>query len=533
MPNKIASKKVNHASIRGGKTTNATRMQKRGSKCAEGSFLCKPNCEKAQSTKSTNSRKGRLCNSEKEPPSSNIRNRIYAFTINNYTEEIIADIYSFFKKSTKSTSKNTLLGGLFTREVGESGTPHLQGALKFEQPLLFTSIRKFCPAFEKAHMEPARKEWIANVKYCLKSIKFGHIENILYCDEYNETIMKCLCGIFVDHKDYIISLYSECIKYFDFVNGTSNKKKELEKKKSEDEELAENNRLFLDNLLGSTKPLNNSKILASSLKNWQLEVIKIYKQTPDERSIHWFYDKFGGAGKSTLAKFFYQNYKDDGIAFVCGKSADIKCNIMDLLEVNNKLRLIIFDIPRTSEGYVNYQAIEELKNGLIFSTKYVPRSANYSPPHIFIFANFLPNLNVMTLSRWKIYNISMDIYSHGYELDDPIESDDIEGCTGYDDINFFNFKNDTYTKSQKKLLAEALEKSNAPNEPKKRNTEDELEKSNAPNEPKKRNTEDELEKSNAPNEPKKRKCNDNFFDVIDHFPEEDLKINYNGIFKRN
>jgi hypothetical protein len=470
-----------------------------------------------KSTSSTTLEKGESCNSEKGLPSNNNRNRIYAFTINNYTDDIIRDIYSFFKKSTKSTNKNTLLGGLFVREVGELGTPHLQGALKFSQPILFTSIRKLCPAFEKAHMEMARKEWIANVQYCLKTIKYGNIENILYCDEYNETIMKCLCVIFEDHKNYIINLYSECAKYFDMINKTKSKKI---KAVDIDKEIILANRAEQ----GIRKPLDRGIIRYGSLSVWQKHFVDIFLDTPDRRTIYWIYDKFGGAGKSTLARYLQQT--NDDVITVCGKSADVKYLVKQKFDTTDGegIRLVIYDVPRTSVGYISYTALEEIKGGNINSTKYECGNIMIPYPHLFVFANSLPDMNAVSNSRWKIYNVSMDIYCGDYDPADPFENGEF---FPYNDTQFFNFKNDTYTKSTKKTLDEFLENNNnKKTETDKNNTTDDVE-IDISTDTEEIEPEEKIEKKE---EPKNKQKNKDFFDIV--LNPEDFKtpIRFTGQF---
>jgi len=56
---------------------------------------------------------------------------------------------------------------LFGEEVGTNGTQHLQGVVKFNNPISFTSIKKKLP---KCHIEKC-KSWKSSLTYCCKDGK--------------------------------------------------------------------------------------------------------------------------------------------------------------------------------------------------------------------------------------------------------------------------------------------------------------------------------------------------------------------------
>lgn len=84
----------------------------------------------------------------------NTKKRAWVFTWNNYTEEDVLYL-------TTGLSKDRYL---FGEEVGNSGTPHLQGVVYFKSPRSFKSVRKF---FKNNHIEPC-KNWKASLNYCSK-----------------------------------------------------------------------------------------------------------------------------------------------------------------------------------------------------------------------------------------------------------------------------------------------------------------------------------------------------------------------------
>lgn len=84
--------------------------------------------------------------------------KLWCFTLNNYSE---SDIASVIKVVSSNSSNKWIIG----REVGESGTPHLQGFIHFTKKLRFTQVKKI---HNQAHWTKCRGTEIENVAYCSK-----------------------------------------------------------------------------------------------------------------------------------------------------------------------------------------------------------------------------------------------------------------------------------------------------------------------------------------------------------------------------
>lgn len=69
-------------------------------------------------------------------------------------------------------------------------------------------------------------------------------------------------------------------------------------------------------------------------------------------------------------------------------------------------KIIICDIPRTNLEYINYGAIESIKNGMIYSGKYEGGQCIFDNPHVVVFANELPDGSKMSRDRWRIHYIT-------------------------------------------------------------------------------------------------------------------------------
>lgn len=133
---------------------------------------------------------------------------------------------------------------------------------------------------------------------------------------------------------------------------------------------------------------------------WQLDVLHIIESEPDERTIHWFWEPNGGVGKTQLCKYLV--VKHDAL-MLTGKSNDMYHMIANN---PNKRTLILIDVPRSTQDYINYGAIEQIKNGLIFSGKYESCQLVFNCPHVIVFANEPPDTSKMSRDRWNIREIS-------------------------------------------------------------------------------------------------------------------------------
>jgi len=84
------------------------------------------------------------------------RSRRWCITINNYTEDDWKNCCTNTQRFTK---------WIFGKEIGEGGTPHVQGYIECKHPIDFASISKMFP---RAHFERAKGNLKANYDYCSK-----------------------------------------------------------------------------------------------------------------------------------------------------------------------------------------------------------------------------------------------------------------------------------------------------------------------------------------------------------------------------
>ena len=134
----------------------------------------------------------------------------------------------------------------------------------------------------------------------------------------------------------------------------------------------------------------------------------INSQKPDDRTIYWFWEPNGNVGKTALAKWLHRTY---GAIVAGGSSADIKhalARVRDI--VGSDPTVILVDLVRSYyPTKQTYTAIENIKDGIFFSGKYESAMLDMkSSPDIFVFCNFEPIIDRLSLDRWKIFKINPD-----------------------------------------------------------------------------------------------------------------------------
>jgi len=136
---------------------------------------------------------------------------------------------------------------------------------------------------------------------------------------------------------------------------------------------------------------------------WQKNIMEIISKEPDDRSIYWYWEEAGCAGKTQFCKFLVAS---KGALVVCGKSVDAFHGVVKYREENGYYPdIIIFDVPRTCIDFVSYTAIEKIKDGLFFSGKYESAQVIFNSPHVLVFANQEPVTSSLSKDRWHIFKI--------------------------------------------------------------------------------------------------------------------------------
>lgn len=234
----------------------------------------------------------------------------WCFTFNNY----VAVDFLKILETMERLETDYIIG----EEVGEEGTPHLQGYIELKKAARWSEFN----LSKNIHWEAAKGNREQNITYCSKDGKY-------------KTNMKV------------------------------------------------------------KKPLKVLK--EEQLRDWQLEIIEIIKNEPDDRKIYWYWEPVGNVGKTTFSKYLSHKY---GAIPVEGKKNDIL-----YCAAEYESDIYIFDFERSMEEYISYGGIEKIKNGYYMCSKYESKPIIRNPPHIIIFANFEPDKKSLSGDRWVIVRI--------------------------------------------------------------------------------------------------------------------------------
>lgn len=138
-----------------------------------------------------------------------------------------------------------------------------------------------------------------------------------------------------------------------------------------------------------------------SLYKWQKNIEDdIYVW--DKRHINIILDREGNIGKSTV------------VGYLCCKNKDVRCipalnnykDIMAMVMCMPIAKLYLVDMPRAmvkSQQQEFYSAIESIKDGHVFDTRYSFKEKWFDCPNIWIFSNVPPDRTLLSRDRWRIW----------------------------------------------------------------------------------------------------------------------------------
>jgi hypothetical protein len=148
----------------------------------------------------------------------------------------------------------------------------------------------------------------------------------------------------------------------------------------------------------SGKAALTERMSTAILRPWQAQVANLVDESPDTRKVFWYYDEIGNTGKSFLVDWLVS--LKNAVVFTNGKMADIS------YAYKNE-PIVIFDLARCQADKIDnvYMAVENFKNGRIFSPKYESQTKVFPVPHVFVFANFEPDRNKLSHDRWHVTRV--------------------------------------------------------------------------------------------------------------------------------
>ena len=136
------------------------------------------------------------------------------------------------------------------------------------------------------------------------------------------------------------------------------------------------------------------------LRPWQVRLKAKLEEPPDRRKIIFIVDEVGNSGKSWFAHYFAKVKGECCQVMLPGKKADMA------YALKPGLKILFLDAPRSKQGeFIQYDFLEDLKNGYVFSTKYESRIKTYEPMHVVVNMNESPDRSKLSDDRFDVMRI--------------------------------------------------------------------------------------------------------------------------------
>lgn len=294
------------------------------------------------------------------------------FTLNNYSELEVTLVR-------ESVGVGGIKYIIYGKEVGESGTPHLQGYLQCNHDKFDRLKRRFG---KKIHLEKQKGDSAEARDYCKKEddwAEFGTYEHIPSPKKRQgqrkdlDEIKKAID----DGKSYteiVDTHFATVAKYPRFIK----------------ECIQEHEKGILVSSL-------KASFADAQLKPWQKSLWDKLQLPPHPRQIMWLWEESGNVGKSWMTKYLMAMME-------CTVLTDGKRVDMAYIFAQNPKKVVIFDLARVTEEHLHgiYSLAESLKNGYVVSAKYESKTVAFEAPHVVFFANFGPNISVWSQDRYCI-----------------------------------------------------------------------------------------------------------------------------------
>jgi len=315
-----------------------------------------------------------LCTKTRNKKNKMVQGKHWVFTLNNYTDENQEEL----RRVGIDESVCTYL--VFGREVAESGTPHLQGYVRFKIGCRPERVKRLLGS-ERYHIEQARGNPTQASDYCKKDgdyEEFGGLPAGNGKRSDLDRILEWLDGFITEtnraptEKEVATQCPEALLRYRDFMR--------IAQLRAPDPVIRE----------GECRP-------------WQRDLESVLDlECADERTIRFYVDENGGSGKTWFQQYLFTRKPERVQLLQPGKYVDMAYTIDPSKDI------FLINVPRLGMEFfaTNFRILESLKDRMVFSPKYTPQMKILMKiPHVVVFSNERPPRNALSRDRYKVFNL--------------------------------------------------------------------------------------------------------------------------------
>lgn len=290
----------------------------------------------------------------------------WCFTLNNYTNENIERLSTLIETNPKAKFL------IYGKEVGENGTPHLQGFVQFSSRMRMNQVKEAIGS--NPHVEIARNV-NASIEYCKKE------------------------GDFYEYGVYAGGTQGRRNDLEDFKEAVKNGLFALQEIRELHSEVYMKYPRFCLEYVQDKQP--EVVLPDHPLRPWQTRMVEKLEEEPDRRKIVFVVDETGNSGKTWFAHWYVKKIGDVGQVMLPAKKSDMA------YALKQNIKVLFLDAPRSKQGeYIQYDFLEDLKNGYVFSPKYESRAKTFNPMHVVVLMNEQPDRNKLSADRYDVMTLS-------------------------------------------------------------------------------------------------------------------------------
>lgn len=266
---------------------------------------------------------------------------------------------------------------LFGRETGDSGTPHLQGAIIFKRRKTILQVKTFLGS-ERYHLEIMRGRPDQSEAYCKKDEDW---------EEFGT------CPSVGGEKKGMKQVWNE---FEAWLKGLDHHPTD-EELKHEYPHLISRYPRFCEQLIQMWAPVLQLVPEDAEPREWQNELRGRLLTDAEGRKVMFVVDEEGASGKTWFCQWMSSKDRDVQVLGL-GKRDDIAH------QIDPSKRIFLFTLPRGCIDHLQYPVLEMLKDRMVVSPKYESTVKKMrKQPHVVVFCNEVPKLDRMTSDRYEFF----------------------------------------------------------------------------------------------------------------------------------